>query len=111
VSQLLTTSSPKGVLSSIYDTDASTCLNVVAFPDFYVRGAAETAMAQEISEQTRAAIFGRIPIGRFVDVDEVARMVAFLCLDGWSFSTGAIIDLPVAARLTDMCGQEALNVR
>jgi hypothetical protein len=66
-------------------------------------------MAQEIREQTRADILGRIPIGGFVD--EVARMVAFLCLDGCLFSTGATIDLPVAARLTDMCGQEALNVR
>ena len=109
MSQFRTTSSPKGVLSSIGDTGASTCLNVVAFPDFYVRGAAETAMAQEIREQTRADILGRIPIGGFVD--EVARMVAFLCLDGCSFSTGAIIDLPVAARFTDVCGQEALNVR
>jgi 3-oxoacyl-[acyl-carrier protein] reductase len=111
VSQFLTTSSPKGVLSSIGGTGASTCLNVVAFLDFYVRGAAETAMAQEISDQTRADTLGRITIGRFVDVDEVARMFAFLCLDGCSFSTGATIDLPVAARLSDICGQEAINVR
>ena len=55
--------------------------------------AAETAMAQEISTERRAEILGRIPLGRFVDVDEIARMVAFLCTDDCSFSTGAVFDL------------------
>ena len=55
--------------------------------------AAETAMAKEISDERRADIIGRIPLGRFVEVDEIARMVAFLCSDDCSFSTGAVFDL------------------
>jgi 3-oxoacyl-[acyl-carrier protein] reductase len=55
--------------------------------------AAETAMAKEISAERRGEILGRIPMGRFVDVDEIARMVLFLCSDDCSFSTGAVFDL------------------
>jgi 3-oxoacyl-[acyl-carrier protein] reductase len=55
--------------------------------------AAETAMAAELTAERRTEILGRIPIGRFVDVKEVARMVAFLCSDDCSFSTGAVFDI------------------
>jgi 2-dehydro-3-deoxy-L-rhamnonate dehydrogenase (NAD+) len=55
--------------------------------------AAETAMAQELTPQRRADILQRIPLGRFVEVDEIARMVLFLCSDDCSFSTGAVFDL------------------
>ena len=55
--------------------------------------AAETAMAKELTPQRRADILQCIPIGRFVDVDEIARMVVFLCSDDCSFSTGAVFDL------------------
>ncbi len=55
--------------------------------------AAETAMARELSAARRADILARIPLGRFVEVEEIARMVAFLCSDDCSFSTGATFDL------------------
>lgn len=55
--------------------------------------AAETAMAKEISAERRADILGRIPMGRFVEVQEVARMVLWLSSDECSFSTGGIFDL------------------
>jgi NAD(P)-dependent dehydrogenase (short-subunit alcohol dehydrogenase family) len=55
--------------------------------------AAETSMADELTPERRADIVGRIPLGRFVEVDEIARMVAFLCSDDCSFSTGAVFDL------------------
>lgn len=55
--------------------------------------AAETAMAKELTPARRADILQRIPLGRFVDVDEIARMVLFLCSDDCSFSTGAVFDL------------------
>jgi 2-dehydro-3-deoxy-L-rhamnonate dehydrogenase (NAD+) len=55
--------------------------------------AAETAMAKELTPQRRADILQRIPLGRFVEVDEIARMVVFLCSDDCSFSTGAVFDL------------------
>jgi len=48
---------------------------------------------QELTAERRADIVSRIPLGRFVDVDEIARMVAFLCSDDCSFSTGAVFDL------------------
>jgi len=55
--------------------------------------AAETAMARELSAQRRAEILNRIPMGRFVEVEEIARMIAFLCSDDCSFSTGAVFDI------------------
>jgi 2-dehydro-3-deoxy-L-rhamnonate dehydrogenase (NAD+) len=55
--------------------------------------AAETSMAQEISADRRAEIVSRIPMGRFVTVEEVAAMAAFLASDECSFSTGATFDL------------------
>ncbi len=55
--------------------------------------AAETAMALEITAERRAEITSRIPAGRFVTVEEIAAMVAFLSSDDCSFSTGGIFDL------------------
>jgi 2-dehydro-3-deoxy-L-rhamnonate dehydrogenase (NAD+) len=55
--------------------------------------AAETAMAREITAERRADIMRRIPLGRFVELDEIARMVAWLVSDECSFSTGATFDL------------------
>ncbi|SEL31070.1 3-oxoacyl-[acyl-carrier protein] reductase [Bosea lupini] len=55
--------------------------------------AAETAMAKEISAERRADIMSRIPMGRFAEVAEVARLVLWLSSDDCSFSTGGIFDL------------------
>jgi 3-oxoacyl-[acyl-carrier protein] reductase len=55
--------------------------------------AAETAMAKLISAERRADILARIPMGRLVEVDEVARMIAWLVSADCSFSTGAVFDL------------------
>jgi 3-oxoacyl-[acyl-carrier protein] reductase len=55
--------------------------------------AAETAMAKELTADRRAEILSRIPLARFVETEEIARMIAFLCSDDCSFSTGAVFDL------------------
>lgn len=55
--------------------------------------AAETAMAREITADRRADILSRIPMGRFVEVEEVARLVLWLSSDDCSFSTGGVFDL------------------
>ena len=55
--------------------------------------AAETDMAKELTPERRAEIISRIPAGRFVAVEEIAAMVAFLASDECSFSTGATFDL------------------
>ena len=55
--------------------------------------AAETSMARALTAERRAEILGRIPLGRFAQVEEIARMIAFLCSDDCSFSTGAVFDL------------------
>ncbi len=55
--------------------------------------AALTRMADELSPQRREDILSRIPVGRFVEVDEIARLVTWLSTDDCSFSTGGIFDI------------------
>src|SRR6185312_2358166 len=55
--------------------------------------AAETAMAKELTPERRGEILSRIPAGRFVEVDEIARLVAWLSSEDCSFSTGGIFDI------------------
>jgi NAD(P)-dependent dehydrogenase (short-subunit alcohol dehydrogenase family) len=50
-------------------------------------------MAQQMSAERRADILRRIPMGRFVEVDEIARLTAWLASDDCSFSTGAAFDI------------------
>jgi 3-oxoacyl-[acyl-carrier protein] reductase len=47
--------------------------------------AAETAMARVISAEHRADILGHIPMARFIEFEEVARMVLWLSWDERSF--------------------------
>lgn len=55
--------------------------------------AVETAMSRLITSERKADILRRIPMGRFLEVEELARMVAWLSSDDCSFSTGAVFDL------------------
>lgn len=55
--------------------------------------AAETAMARELTAERRAEIAARIPMGRFAEVGEIARMTAWLASADNSFSTGSVFDL------------------
>jgi len=59
--------------------------------------AADTAVfagvPAEHREQLRTALLARVPMGRFVEVDEVAAMAAWLASDDCSFSTGAVFDI------------------
>lgn len=55
--------------------------------------AVETAMAKIISAERRQDILSRIPMGRFIEVEEVAALVSFLCSKDCTFSTGAAFDL------------------
>lgn len=55
--------------------------------------AADTDMATLITPARRAEITGRIPMGRFVGVEEIAEMVAWLLSPACSFSTGAVFDI------------------
>jgi 2-dehydro-3-deoxy-L-rhamnonate dehydrogenase (NAD+) len=53
----------------------------------------ETAMAKELTAERRQDILARIPMRRFVRVEEIAAQVAWLCSDDCSFATGAVFDL------------------
>ena len=55
--------------------------------------ATDTAMVRGMSPERRADVVSRIPLGRMAEAQEIARMVAFLCSDDCSFSTGAVFDL------------------
>ena len=54
---------------------------------------AKTAMFDQMTQQHIDYMLGKIPMGRFLEVQEVAAMVAWLSSEECSFSTGAVFDL------------------
>ena len=54
---------------------------------------AKTAMFEQMKQSQIDYMLGKIPMGRFVEVDEIAAMVAWLSSEDCSFSTGAVFDL------------------
>ena len=55
--------------------------------------AARTAMFATMTEAHINYMLSRIPMGRFVEVDEIAAMVAWLSSPDCSFTTGAVFDI------------------
>jgi 3-oxoacyl-[acyl-carrier protein] reductase len=55
--------------------------------------AARTAIFDQMSPEHIAFMLGKIPMARFVEVDEVAAMVTWLASEECGFSTGAVFDL------------------
>jgi 3-oxoacyl-[acyl-carrier protein] reductase len=54
---------------------------------------AKTAMFDQMTQAHIDYMLGKIPMGRFLGVQEVAAMVAWLSSEECSFSTGAVFDL------------------
>ena len=55
--------------------------------------AVKTAIFEQMSPAHIEFMLSKIPMGRFGEPDEVAAMVAWLCSEECSFSTGAVFDL------------------
>jgi len=55
--------------------------------------AVKTAIFDQMSQQHIDFMLSKIPLGRFGAVEEIAAMVAWLCSEECSFSTGAVFDL------------------
>ncbi|HEX6364133.1 MAG TPA: SDR family NAD(P)-dependent oxidoreductase [Albitalea sp.] len=55
--------------------------------------AAKTAMFDTMTQQHIDFMLSKIPMGRFLQVEEAAAMVAWLASEECSFSTGAVFDL------------------
>ena len=50
-----------------------------------------TGMAEELPEDTRKQIMGRIPMGQFGAPEDVAEAALFLCTDGAAYITGQVL--------------------
>ncbi len=55
--------------------------------------AARTALFDQMSQEHIGYMLSKIPRGRFVEVDEIAAMVAFCASAECSFTTGSVIDI------------------
>ncbi len=55
--------------------------------------AARTAIFDQMTEEHIGYMLSKIPRGRFVEVEEIASMVAWLASEENSFTTGAVFDL------------------
>lgn len=55
--------------------------------------AVKTAIFDQMTPEHIAFMLSKIPMGRFGKVEEIAAMVAWLCTEDCSFSTGAVFDL------------------
>lgn len=56
-------------------------------------GTTRTAMSDALSEEDRAALVARIPVGRLGEPEDVAYAACFLASDEASFITGATLDV------------------
>ena len=55
--------------------------------------AAKTDIFNQMTEAQIDYMLSKIPMGRFVTVEEIAALVAWLCSDDCSFATGAVFDI------------------
>ncbi len=55
--------------------------------------ASQTEIFGVIDEARRQALLANVPMGRFVEPKEVANLIAWLCSEDCSFSTGAVFDI------------------
>ena len=55
--------------------------------------AAKTAIFDQMTEQHIQYMLSKIPMGRFVEVDEIAALVCWLASADCSFSTGGVFDI------------------
>ena len=55
--------------------------------------AAATELFQQMTEAQIAYMLGKIPMGRFVKVEEIAALAAWLMSEDCSFSTGGVFDI------------------
>ena len=55
--------------------------------------AVKTGMFAQMKQSHIDFMLSKIPMGRFGEVDEIAALVAWLCTEDCSFSTGAVFDL------------------
>ncbi len=55
--------------------------------------AAKTDLFAQMSEEFIAYMLSKIPAGRFVEIEEIAALVAWLASEDCSFSTGATFDI------------------
>ena len=55
--------------------------------------AAKTELFDQMTEAQIAYMLGKIPMGRFVTVEEIAAMAVWLMSEDCAFSTGAVFDI------------------
>ena len=55
--------------------------------------AAKTAIFDSMTQQHIDFMLSKIPMGRFLQVDEAAAMITWLATEDCAFSTGAVFDL------------------
>ena len=67
--------------------DTGICVNCVT------PAAVKTAILDQNSAEHIAYMLSKIPMGRFGTPEEIAAMVAWLCTEECSFTTGAVFDL------------------
>ena len=56
-------------------------------------GLVSTDMASALDESYRAKILEQIPLGRFADTDEVARIACFMLSDEARYITGQVLQV------------------
>ena len=55
--------------------------------------AAQTAILEQVTPEFAKFMLSKIPMGRFVKVEEIAALACWLASDDCSFSTGAVFDI------------------
>ena len=66
---------------------------VPPWADIVTRPLPMTAILDQVTPEFAKFMLSKIPMGRFVKVEEIAAMACWLASDDCSFSTGAVFDI------------------
>src|SRR5258708_4173323 len=82
-----------GAKVAIWDLDGPGKAEIRVLVNCVPPAAAQTAILDQVTPEFAKFMLSKIPMGRFVKVDEIAALACWLASEDCSFSTGGVFDI------------------